>query len=109
MITSKSLLFLVVFVLFLIATGGFSFALYSVLLYSSQITAATGIKFEVILSICGSILLFLFAALSLYTLVGEFLIYQILTVGKIASLIPQSSSRYKNQILPIEDISDQNI
>ena len=68
--TSKSLLFVVVFFLFLIATGGFGFSMYSVTIYSNQITDATGVKFEIVLAICGAILLFLFAALALYTLVG---------------------------------------
>lgn len=67
-IRDKKILFTIVVLLIMIATGGFIFSIYSLIQNWSTRLDDSGIKFEIILALCGAILLFLFDCLGLYTL-----------------------------------------
>ena len=99
-IQKKAILFTIVVILFFVAGGGLGFSIYSVLANINMFSNKNGVPFEIILALCGGILLFLFFCLGGYTLINEFFIKIEFKIGKIAE-IKEKLYRSTNQIMPI--------
>lgn len=103
-IRDKKILFTIVVLLIMIATGGLIFAIFSITQNWQNRLDPTGMKFEIILALCGAILLFLFDCLGFYTLATEFFLLRGVSLGKIYGNTAPAKSR--SQIVPVHDNSN---